>query len=268
MTYTTEIHWVQLNLSQRFTAKAMALEDSSDHHSHLRFHGQRVELILSVTNAILPYTLWPCRFLFGFVPFPPSPCVRVFKTCTEQTLVLQATSFTSGHRKERTPGPDSQGKVVRFDNFENCNCRTKTKRFMILWYFMIVYSVYIMYDCLWMFMTFCRGTFNFKNLNSEGSLAEGSVEAQHGSAAQNWMCLPAWHAHVCDTYSLTKETVHSVHQWTRRGFLDSVQTNLGFRSYSLFCVLWNETCHCCARQVEKEDSIESLWKSLAQAVGL
>ena len=131
----------QSNLPQQFTAaKAMALEDSSDHHSHLQPHGQRVELILSVTDAMLPYTLWPCGFLFGFVPFPsfssismysrhsPSkPTVMEAGTCPRfasvliLVLILQATSFTSGHPKERTPGPASQGKAVRFDTFESCN---------------------------------------------------------------------------------------------------------------------------------------------------
>lgn len=176
-------------------------------------------------------------------------------------LVLQATSFTSGHPKERTPGPDSQGKVVRFDNFENCNCRTKTKRFMILWYFMwvIVYSVYVLYDCLWHFVK--------EHLISRISSRKARLQKALWRLSSSKLDVPSCMTCTCLWY-LQTVWPEAVHQWTRRGFLDSVQTNLGFCSYSLFCVLWNETCHCCARQVEKEDSIESLWKSLAQAVGL
>lgn len=53
-------------------------------------------------------------------------------------------------------------------------------------------------------MTFCEGTFNFKNLKSEGSLAEGSVEAQQLKTGCAF--LHDMHVSVILTDSLTRSS--------------------------------------------------------------
>jgi hypothetical protein len=70
--------------------------------------------------------------------------------------------------------------------------------------------IFYVSDCLfsicsvWLFVTFCEGTFNFKNLKSEGSLAEGSVEAQQLKTGCAF--LHDMHVSVILTDSLTRSS--------------------------------------------------------------